>query len=151
MKEEKINIKSDISAKNAFSELLSKKGYTNIKIVSSPADIIAFKNGKLYYFEIKFTNKKEIYFGAATLTEWTTAIKNIDNFKFIIARKEDNLWDFKEYGPLEFMQFNTIPPFKTYFNISLNNQTTKKKNKKAILLNKEKLNRMEKFWNSLKD
>lgn len=76
MKEEKINLKSDVNAKEAFAKLLTTRGYSEVKIVSSPADIIAVKNGVKYYFEIKFTSKQDNYFGAATLTEWTSAIDN---------------------------------------------------------------------------
>lgn len=150
---EGINLKSDVNAKKAFVVLLASKGYQNIKIVSSPADIIASKNGKTYYFEVKFTNQTKNYFGAATLTEWATAIENPDNFKFVVARKNGEFWQFEEYPPQEFIKHNTIPPFKTYFNLSLNKDSTKKsaKKKKSIQLTEEKLKKMEEFWNSLKD
>ncbi len=152
MKEEKINLKSDVDAKQAFSKLLAERGYSDIKIVSAPADISALKEGAKYYFEIKFTRKKATYFGAATLTEWSTAIRNPDKFKFVIAQKEGDLWKFKEYTPKEFMEHNTIPPFKTYFNISLGESTDKKrKSRTSVQLTEERLKEMEKFWNSLKE
>ena len=152
MKEEKLNLKSDVSAKEAFVKLLREKGFSEVKIVSSPADIIAIKEGIKHYFEIKFTCKKDKYFGAATLTEWTTAIKNQSNFKFVIAKKNGELWKFIEYTPKEFMEFNTIPPFKTYFNIILDKKIPKKQNKtkKSIQLTEERLRKMENFLDSLK-
>lgn len=150
MREERVNLKSDVNAKQAFANLLFKKGYIDIKIVSSPADIIAIKEGLKYYFEIKFTNKLNTYFGAATLTEWTAAMNNPNNFKFVIAHKQSNSWKFIEYTPLEFMKFNTIPPFKTYFNISLDKRHSKKHGKlgKSIKLTEENLNKMSNLWNS---
>ena len=69
MKEERLNLKSDVNAKKAFKQLLEQKGFLDVKIVSPPSDIIAIKDGVKHYFEIKFTNKKDKYFGAATLTE----------------------------------------------------------------------------------
>jgi Holliday junction resolvase len=153
MKEEKINIKSDIDAKQAFVKLLVEKGYSEARIISSPADIAAMKNGVKYYFEIKFTNKQDNYFGAATLTEWAAAIDNPGTFKFVIAQKKGDLWTFTEYTPDEFMKFNTIPPFKTYFNINLDKNVSKKKNKsgKSIKLSEENLKKMNNFWKSLKE
>lgn len=152
MDKERINLKSDVSAKQAFAKLLAENGFSEIRIVSSPSDIVAIKNGVQYYFEIKFTTKQDSYFGAATLTEWISALNNLNTFKFVIARKKGDLWDFSEYSPQEFMKFNTIPPFKTYFNISLNKDSSKRKRKntKSISLNEENLKRMEAFWNSLK-
>ena len=153
MKEEKLNLKSDIPAKKAFSQLLLQKGYSEVKIVSFPVDIIAIKEGVKHYFEIKYTTKKDKYFGAATLTEWISAMENPNNFRFVIARKENDSWKFIEYTPNEFMEFNTIPPFKTYFNIFFNKNLPKKLNriKKSIKLTRERLNMMKKFWISLKN
>ena len=45
--------KSDLDAKKAYSEFLKSKGFNNIKIISSPSDISAEKNGELFSFEIK--------------------------------------------------------------------------------------------------
>ncbi len=153
MEEEKINLKSDVNAKRAFVKLLIERGYSDVKIVSSPADIIAMKENIRYYFEIKFTNKKDNYFGAATLTEWVVAINNPTNFKFVIAQKEGDLWKFLEYTPIEFMNFNTIPPFKTYFNIPFGKKILKKRNKlrKSIKLTEENLKKMNTLWKSLKN
>jgi len=43
MKEEMLNSKSDVPAKKAFAELLIQNGYSEVKIVSFPLDIIATK------------------------------------------------------------------------------------------------------------
>lgn len=114
------NKKSDVAAKQAYVAFLEKKGYT-AHIASSPADIVAEKDGKIYYFEIKMTktSKDTAYFGAATLTEWHQALLSPDNFKFVVAYTDDEEKDFtfKEFTPDEFMNFSTIPPFKIFFSI----------------------------------
>ena len=68
--------KSDVDAKEAYSEYLKSQGYKDIKIISSPSDISATKDGEIFYFEIKKTSRDDVYFGAATLTEWVAALKN---------------------------------------------------------------------------
>lgn len=151
MKEEKINIKSDVDAKEAFVSLLIKRGYEDVRIASSPADIIAIKEGVKHYFEIKFTNQKENYFGAATLTEWGAAIDHPKHFWFVIARKNNGQWEFTEYAPEEFIKFNTVPPFKTYFNICLSKNCKKSRNsQRSTQLTEERLKQMRTFWENLK-
>ena len=46
-----MNKKSDVRAKNAFIQNLSKRGFKNARVINSPSDIIAIKNGEKYYFE----------------------------------------------------------------------------------------------------
>lgn len=48
--------RSDKVAKDVYVKHLMKCGYTNVQIVSSPVDIMGYKNGQLFYFEIKSTN-----------------------------------------------------------------------------------------------
>ena len=72
--------KSDVDAKKAYSEYLISQGYKNIKIISSPSDISAEKNGEVFYFEIKKTSNKENYFGAATLTDWVSDLEKKSNY-----------------------------------------------------------------------
>ena len=108
--------KSDVDAKKAYSEYLISQGYKNIKIISSPSDISAKKNGEVFYFEIKKTSNKEHYFGAATLTEWVGALENKSNYFFVVALSLGNQkWEFSEYTPEEFIKYSTIPPFKIFF------------------------------------
>ena len=114
------NPKSDQNAIDKFMEDLLNDGYTNIKKQKAPADILAKKDGVQYYFEIKKTMQKKSYFGAATLTEWESAIQNPNTYKFVIAKTTDDInFKFKKYTPAEFMAFSTIPPFKINFNIDL--------------------------------
>ena len=113
------NTKSDVEAKKAFVKELEKNDFQDIKITSTPTDVSASKDGNKYFFELKFTNQKDKYFGAATLTEWECAINNQDKFFFVIARLEENKWIFDRFSPKEFIQYSTIPPFKIFFNVDL--------------------------------
>ena len=145
------NSKSDLQAKLAYVLDLEMQGYTNIKIVKGPSDIIAEKAGQLFYFEIKMTRQTDTYFGAATLTEWIQAFKTPENFKFVIAQTLDDVnFVFTEFTPEEFMNHSTIPPFKIFFNINLNKDTPKRKTRSAIKLNKETMDLLIKIYDDMK-
>ena len=147
-----VSYKSDVDAKEAFSEYLSNKGFKNIKIVSKPSDIIAYKGKDKYYFEIKKTDRKERYFGGATTTEWKAALENPDRYFFVICVKRNNLWQFTQYTPEEFMKFSTIPPFKVYFSVPLSEKEKGKKINRisAIQATKDNLFKLINFYESLK-
>lgn len=155
---EKINTKSDIPAKTAFMNKLSID-YDSVRVISSPADIIAVKGEEEFYFEIKYTRTKENkYFGAATLTEWEAAVKYRDRYVFVVASESNENWEFKEYTPDEFMKFSTVPPFKIYFNVpvgkaesqSFRNEKKNKRKNKAVRLNHDRLEKMIGFYKKLK-
>lgn len=112
------NSRSDVRAKKAFANHLSAMGYENVRLATRPADIIAEKNGQDWYFEIKST-KGIKYFGAATETEWSQALKTPDRYRFVVVRLIKDAIKFHMFTPDEFMRFSTIPPFKVYFNIDL--------------------------------
>lgn len=118
----KVN-KSDVKAKAAFVNELLSRGFDDAKIVASPADIVAQKDGQTWYFEIKKTSHKDKYFGAATLTEWLQADMDPDHFRFVVAIEDGDDFTFIEYTPAEFREFSTIPPFKVYFNIDFTGKT----------------------------
>jgi Holliday junction resolvase len=137
------NSKSDVSAKQAYIEYLLKKGYEKATVTASPADITAEKDGNTYYFEIKKTSQKEVYFGAATLTEWFEAVENETNYMFVIAKEiAENEFEFIEYTPEQFLQYSYIPPFKVYFNIDFTNENKKKKRP----LTREQVKLMKEFY-----
>lgn len=128
------NKKSDKKAKEAFIQYLKQNGYQNAEVKSSPCDILAEKDGEKWYFEIKMTTKNDVYFGAATMTEWRQAFKTPDRFRFVIAivdESQDNGFRFIQLTPQEMMQVSTIPPFKVYFNINLQNLDNEKGKKSA--------------------
>ena len=146
--------KSDVDAKEAYSEYLKTQGYKNIKIIASPADISATKDNETFYFEIKKTSRDDVYFGAATLTEWGEALRNKQKYLFVVAKSlENNQWEFIEYTPDEFIKYSTIPPFKIFFYVPLNEKEKKKKRKNisAVKASEDKINKLESVYKELKD
>lgn len=147
-----MNNKSDIPAKQAFLEKLNSDGY-KAEIKAQPSDIVAEKNGVKWYYEIKMTRKESICFGAATLTEWEQAFKTPDRFRFVIAMQDNKgNFSFQEYSPSEFMKYSTIPPFKVYFNIPLQEKATTRHQKrhKAIPLTEWNFEKMLRLFNQMK-
>ena len=148
-----MNIKSDKYAKEIFVTMLQKRGFSEIRIVKSPADIIAMKKGEKYFFEIKKTAAIKEYFGAATLTEWRAAYANPNNYFFVIAQETTAGFNFTEYTPSEFEKFSSIPPFKIFFNIPMNGShkvESKRKNKTAIQFTNKKFQKLDGIFSTLK-
>lgn len=138
------NAKSDVAAKKAFVEVLMKRDFESAIVTKSPADVTATRHGKTYYFEVKYTSKAKAYFGAATLTEWEAALAHEDRFRFVVAAKRHGEWLFHEYTPEEFMEFSTIPPFKTYFNVDvdLERDTRVRRQTKSVRLTRDLIRQM---------
>jgi hypothetical protein len=115
------NKKSDVKAKRAFCNELLNRGFDTAEVVSTPADIRATKNGETWYFEIKMTKRGDIYFGAATETEWEQAFKDPEHFRFVVVQtdEQESYHKFMEFTPEQFMRGCTIPPFKIYFNVDM--------------------------------
>lgn len=132
------NKKSDVKAKTEFVRRLQDKGF-NASVVGKPADIVATKDGETWYFEIKMTKQTDVYFGAATLTEWKQAVADSEHFRFVVAKtnEEESEFEFLEYTPDEFMKFSTIPPFKVFFNINFDG--SERKPRRATILTRENL------------
>lgn len=147
------NKKSDVKTKAAYVEYLKSNGYSKPKVIASPADITAEKNGNTWYFEIKKTSQEINYFGAATLTEWIQALKDPDHFRFVIAREStEETFDFFEYTPSEFMEVSAIPPFKVFFNIDFRKTTqTSPRKSRAIKATEERLHYLSKVFSDLKN
>ena len=146
------NSKSDVKAKEAYIKVLAEEGFKDIEIISTPTDISASKNGTKYFFELKFTNQTDKYFGAATLTEWECAINNLENFFFVICRIEENKWLFDKFSPKEFIGYSTIPPFKIFFDVDLKNFDKKKsKETKSVKANFDNLNELVKVYDKLRN
>ena len=147
------NRKSDVPAKVAYVNLLNARGF-KAEVKSTPADIIAEKDGETWYFEIKMTRQQDRYFGAATQTEWRQAFKDPAHFRFVvvIADEKDEHFRFIEYTPAEFMEFSTIPPFKVYFNIDFTGKQRKRSSgeKKAISLTEENFRQLDESYKALK-
>ena len=147
------NKKSDVKAKAEYVEYLKANGYCNPKVIASPADITAEKNGDTWYFEIKKTSQENKYFGAATLTEWIQTLKDPDHFRFVIARESnEEKFDFFEYTPSEFMEISSIPPFKVFFNVDFRKETQTSPGKSgATKATKDRINYLSKVFSDLKN
>ncbi len=145
------NKRSDVNAKTAFVKLLQERGF-EASVVSSPADIKATKDGETWYFEIKMTKRTDVYFGAATLTEWRQALVDSEHFRFVVAKTDEaeSAFEFIEYTPAEFMELSTIPPFKVYFNIDFEKRPKKRGNSKATKLTKENFEVMDRCFEEIK-
>tara|TARA_B100001250_G_C19321854_1_gene580806 strand:+ start:67 stop:537 length:471 start_codon:yes stop_codon:yes gene_type:complete len=146
--------KSDVDAKAAYSEYLKLGGYTDVKVIASPADISAKKNGQKYFFEIKKTTRKNIYFGASTITEWEGAFNNRGKYFFVIAKSlEDGGWEFTRYKPEDLMKFSTIPPMHLYFNVPLTDEEKLKKrsHKTAIVATEARIQKIINFYKEMKN
>lgn len=148
---------SDVKAKTSYIEVLKQKGFTNPTITASPADIVAEKNGEMWFFEIKMTktaSRGKAYFGAATITEWQQALETPDHYKFVIAYTdaEEESFEFVEYTPAQFMAFSTIPPFKIFFNIPAPGQKAQKSphRKTALYANESTLKKLNRIYKDLK-
>lgn len=108
-------------------EYLRSLGY-DAKWIGKPVDIKATRGGKEYWIEMKGSEipEDEVYFGAATSTEWLCAAGNKKNFYFLISNKpngveSDSEWRFELVAPEDFMPYSYISPFQIKFNWPLNN------------------------------
>lgn len=147
-----MNKKSDVKAKKAFCEKLIQEGYTDVKVISAPADIFAVKDGAIYYYEIKMTRNKHTYFGAATETEWAQAFLDPEHYRFVVAKTNDDESEFEfiTYTPQEFIGYSTIPPIKIYFNIDFDNPAKNKGHRSSVVMNKENFEVLHKAYESIK-
>lgn len=148
---EKKNKKSDVLAKRAFIKELETRGF-QARVTGAPADITATRDGQTWYFEIKMTKRSDVYFGAATLTEWEQAMADPEHFRFVVAKTDEaeSSFEFIEYTPEEFMAFSTIPPFKIFFSIDLKDLTKKRNNRLAKKLTPENLVLMRECYEEIK-
>ena len=144
MMEAIINARSDVGAKEAFIDVLLRRGFDEAKVTGRPADITARRGTEVYYFEIKYTAQNRKYFGAATLTEWEAALAHEDRYRFVVAMKRDGFWTFHEYTPAEFMEFSYVPPFKIYFNVAVGQEKAvqARRQTKSITLTRERVMKM---------
>jgi hypothetical protein len=143
-----MSLKSDVAAKMAFLRELIRRGYTDVRITRTPADISACMKGVNYLFEIKYTRAPTKYFGAATLTEWVAAVSNLDRFRFVVAYEVDGVWHFDEYTATEFMDYSYIPPFKIFFNVSIGEHTPSRSGRpsKKVMLSVDRLTKMQELY-----
>ncbi len=144
--------RSDIDAKEAYCKYLEDRGFS-AEIKQAPADIRAVRDGQEWFFEIKKTSRNDVYFGAATMTEWEQAFKDPDHYRFVICRKlSDGDFEFTELTPEQMMEYSTIPPYKVFFSIPLDGRKKKLKGaSKALRLSKEVFEALSEVYHRMKD
>ena len=115
---------------------------------------MATKNGEVWYFEIKKTTREDVYFGAATETEWEQAFRDPKHFRFVIAKtdEDETSFEFIEFTPEEFIKGCTIPPFKVYFDVNVvtKEMVDKTNSKRATIFTKERFEHLHKAYKMLK-
>lgn len=114
------NIERERLVKEWYCQQLEKYGFVSPRIRKDPADITAVKDGKTWWFEIKYTTKKDKYYGGSYETEWEQAFKDPDHFRFVVIKTNKLATKFEvfhEYTPKEFMDICKIPPFVATFTI----------------------------------
>jgi hypothetical protein len=109
----KARVVSDRLAKAKCGEWLEKVGYANVRPAKKQScDLIAEKSDKTYYIEIKYSSKKEgSFFGTVMLTEMFKAIRNKDNYLFLVCRGDGgNIedWSFKLFSVHDFLKCCTL-------------------------------------------
>ena len=144
--------RDDRPAKDAFCAHLLAQGFERAEIVGSPADILAFKDGVRWRFEVKYTKKSTSCFRAATLTEWVAAAEDPDHFRFVVAYRSCEKWRFDSYTPEHFMEFSYVPPFKVYFTVPLNEGTPRPRTSKTrrIYMTKRRLQALTEQFQALR-
>lgn len=146
------NLKSDVLAKAAYCAHLLTRGFSNPRVIGSPSDIVAEKDGAVWHFEIKCTRKKDKYFGAATLTEWIQAAKDPKHFLFVVASETAGSWLFQEYDPATFIGHSYIPPFKIYFNVTMKPEQILKSKRQStsVRMTLERLKQMDELYQTFR-
>lgn len=123
------NPQSDVKQKQAFAEFIKHvKGVDPDSVHQNvdDVDVVACIDGRKRYFEIKTSRKSEDelyekgYFGAASLSEWNRAMKNLDDFYFVyIIGDEKKGYKYLMVKAEDILSYATVPPFAIYMNIKM--------------------------------
>jgi len=147
----KVRVVSDRLAKVKCKEWLEKVGFTDIKpAISQSCDLIGRKSNRTYYIEIKYSSKEEgNFFGTVMLTEMFKAIRNKENYLFLVCRGKSNDikdWFFKLFTAEDFMKCCTLttPIFLYHLDTKDRFNLTVPKFSKNTTLASEKL--IKKMW-----
>ena len=121
--------------KEWYRDQLLNKGFESAEITKAPADITAKKDGETWWFEIKYTTKKDRYYGGSTETEWEQAFADPEHYRFVIIKTDKaakNIKVFREYEPKDFLEFCKVPPFIVTFTIPFVSKRTNKKKTEEV-------------------
>ncbi|MBU4480736.1 hypothetical protein KKH59_00265 [Patescibacteria group bacterium] len=142
---------SDLPSKKKCKKWLESKGFTDVKPAKNQkCDLIARKNDKTYFIEVKYSSKeKGEFFGTVMLTEMYQAIKNKNNYLFLICRGVSgniNGWFFNLFTVENFIKYCTLTTPIFHYRISQdeNKELSVPKFGKRVILASECL--IENMW-----
>lgn len=100
--------------KKQYCKQLQTEGYDAPRIIKTPADIIATKNGEIWWFKILYTTVKDLFSRELTETEREQAYNDPEHFRFVVIQtdKLGTKITHKEYFLNEFISYYYIPQFK---------------------------------------
>lgn len=141
---------SDLLSKRKCKKWLKSRGFTNVgPAKNQKCDLIAKKDNKIYYIEVKYSSKeKGEFFGTVMLTEMYQAIKNKNNYLFLVCRggNKINDWFFKLFSVEDFLKYCalTTPIFHYRISQDENGELSIPKFGKRVILASERL--IENMW-----
>jgi hypothetical protein len=136
---------SDTLAKSQCGKYLARLGYENLQpAVGRDCDLIGYKNGSLYYFEIKYSSKiGGDFFGCVMFTQLFRAVSNKERYFFVVCRGDkENLdnWFYKIFTVEEFLGFCTLTTPICHYRMVLDGRGGVKKaniGKKSVVATEE--------------
>lgn len=136
--------------KKEFCKILEERGFQNVKIAKTPADITAELNGEQWWFEIKSTVEPEKCWGSSSETEWKKAFEDPNHFRFVVIWTTSQLkkLEYLEYTPEEFMRFCYVTPFSVQFNIPTS--VPNKEGNMSFGFNKEVFNKLHSLYDEIR-
>ena len=127
------------AAKEAFAASLVNEGHSDVRIISSPADIVSVSpRGAPHFWEIKATDVTggEMIFGAATATEVNAALADSEHYAFVIAQRlprGSGGWSFERFSVHEFLAYCSLPPPKIFFHIAADPKRRRARRRKSAI------------------
>lgn len=142
---------SEKKVKERFCNILKERGFINIKITKTPADITAELNGEQWWFEIKSTVEPEKYWSSSSETEWKKAFDDPKHFRFVVIWTSQQLkkFDYIEYTPEEFMRFCYVTPFSVQFKIPAS--IPNRKGNLSFSFDKEVFNKLHGLYEEIRE
>lgn len=136
--------------KEKFCDILRNRGFKEVTIKRSPADIYAELDGEPWWFELKSTVEPKRCWGSSTETEWKKALENPDHFRFVVIWTTSQLkkFEYEEYTPEQFMKFCHVDPFIVTFNIPYKPQNGERN--KSFEFDKEVFNKLHGLYDEFR-
>ncbi len=155
---------SDLFAKQMCIEWLKTQGFNNVVIAprKEDCDLMAKKEEKEYFIEIKSSNKKKgkDFFGSVGFNQLQKSIENESNYLFLFCRCEDesskdkmSSWFFKSLFLGEFLSFVKLVHLELHYRIHLTEDGeffTPKVKKDTVVVSRKLIKDMVRFYEELK-